>query len=83
MEKIMSILKFARTAAAASALAMLPVHAVAQTTATAPVRVEAPMVGANEQSEGIGRYIIPIVIVVALGIGLYFAIRDDGNSASA
>ena len=79
----MSFLKTARLAVAASALAMLPVHAVAQTTATVPVRAEAPVTDANDQSNGFGRYIIPIIIVVALGIGLYFAIRDDDNSASA
>lgn len=76
----MSILKIARNAVAASALAMLPAHAIAAT--SAPVRVSAPVQDENAQLEGLSGYIVPIVIVVALGVGLYFALQDD-DAASA
>lgn len=78
----MSILKIARTAVAATALAMLPAHAVAQTAAV-PAPAVAQLSEENDQSEGLRGYIIPVIIVVILGVGLYFALEDDDNSASA
>jgi type IV secretory pathway VirB2 component (pilin) len=76
----MSILKIARNAVAAAALTMIPAHAIA----ASPVRASAPVQSENEQLEGMSGYIVPIVIVVALGVGLYFALsNDDDDAASA
>jgi type IV secretory pathway VirB2 component (pilin) len=77
----MSILKIARNAVAASALAMLPAQAIAAT--SAPVRASATVEDENGQLEGMSGYIVPIVIVVALGIGLYFALQDDDGAVSS
>jgi RsiW-degrading membrane proteinase PrsW (M82 family) len=84
MEKRMTIPKFARTAAAAVALAMLPVHAAAAAPSTLPVLaagVAAQDDPSTESDEGQpffqSDYLIPTVIVIVLALVLYFALEDD------
>ncbi|HZG46914.1 MAG TPA: hypothetical protein VEZ41_11720 [Allosphingosinicella sp.] len=82
----MSVLNYARTAAAAAALAMLPAHAVAAAPSTLPVMaasVAAQGDAAEADDEGgnpfFGDYLIPTVIVIVLALVLYFALEDDGT----
>lgn len=78
---------FLKTAAAAAAIAALPAGAVAAGPAASlsladSARTGAAMAGESNQFETLSQYIVPIAIVIALGLGLYFALEDD-ESASA
>jgi len=84
VEKSMSILKFARSAAAIAAATMLPAHAVAS--APAGMSVAASSIAAAGQEEEAGgdeghpffnsEFLIPTVIVIVLALGLYFVLED-------
>ena len=80
----MSVLKYARNAAVAAAAVFLPAHAIAATPATVPaafeqiVRAGADTDEANGQFAAWNDFLVPAVIVVALGLGIYFLTEDDG-----
>ncbi len=82
----MSVLNYARTAAAAAALAMLPAHAVAQAPSALPGMAAsvAAQDDTAEADEGgnpfFGEYLIPTVIVIVLALALYFGLEDDGDT---
>lgn len=77
--------KFLKTAAAAAAITAMPVSAIAASPASSlsPSRAGASLQEESDQFEGVSQYLIPIVIVVVLGLGLYFALEDDEESVSA
>lgn len=80
--------KFLKTAAAAAAITAMPVSAIAATPAASlsvadSVRAGAALEDESNQFEGLTQYAIPIVIVLVLGIGLYFALEDDEEGVSA
>lgn len=88
MEKDMSVLKIARTAAAAAALAMLPVHAAA---APLPVLASASAVQTDDtataEDDGqpffTSEYLVPTLIVIALALAFYFLLGDDEDTTGA
>jgi hypothetical protein len=84
MEKEMSVLKFARSAAALAALTLLPAHAIAAAPATLPVlaaSVAAQDAPATADDEGQpffqSEYFVPTLIVIVLAIGFYFLLSED------
>jgi hypothetical protein len=82
----MSIRKLAITAALGLSMASAPV--LAQTAPTA--RSGAEMVQASEQSDGewgssssTTTYIIAFFVIVVIGLGIYFAIDDEGDGKTS
>jgi uncharacterized membrane protein len=79
----MSIRKLAMTAALGLSMASAPV--LAQTASTA--RTSAAMVEASAQSDddgassygGTTTYIIAFFVIIVIGLGIYFAIDDEGD----
>lgn len=71
----MKMNKALASVAAAALVASMP----AQAAASAPVRAPADVEG--EQLFG-GSLLIPIIIVAAIGLGLYFALEEDDEPAS-
>lgn len=74
----------------AAAISVLPVASLTATAvqaqSAAPLSVASSRAGAsmdseNEQMFG-GSWIIPVVIVVAIGLGLYFVLDDDDDEES-
>ncbi|OYW45483.1 MAG: hypothetical protein B7Z08_12745 [Sphingomonadales bacterium 32-68-7] len=65
------------SAAAAALVVSAPANAAAE--ASAPLRSSAEVEG-----EGLfgGSWVIPVIIVVAIGLGLYFALEEDDEPAS-
>lgn len=80
----MSVLKYARNAAVAAAAVLLPAHAIAATPTTVPAAFEqisragADLDEANGQFAAWNDFLVPAVIVVALGLGIYF-LTDEGD----
>lgn len=77
---------FLKTAAAAAAIAALPAGAIAASPADSlsvadSVRAGAAMEEESNQFGALGLYIVPITIVIALGLGLYFALEDDESES--
>jgi type IV secretory pathway VirB2 component (pilin) len=64
---------------ASVAAAALVTGTSAQAAASAPVRAPAEVEG-----EGLfgGSFLIPAIIVIAIGLGLYFALEEDDEPAS-
>lgn len=81
----MSVLNYAKAAAAAAALAMLPAHAVAAAPSTLPVLAASVAVQDDSGAEDEGNpfftseYLIPTAIVIALAITLYFVLEEDDD----
>lgn len=76
----MSMLKRARNAAAIAAAVMLPTQAIAanpMSFAMDSMRAAATLEESNGQMEGLSEYLVPAVIVVALGLGIYFVTQED------
>lgn len=79
----MSVLKFARNAAVVAAAVLLPAQAIAATPTTVPsafgsiVRAGADTDEANGQFAEFNDFIVPAVIVIALGLGLYFILDEE------
>ena len=80
----MSILTCARTAIAAALLTALPLQAVAAAPAALPV-MAGTLAVQDESGDGddrhpfLSNYLVPTLIVVALGLGLYFGLADEGD----
>ena len=81
----MGIRKMAMVAALGLSMASAPVLAQ-----TAPARASAPMVQANGQDDEAGwggssttTYIIAFFVVIVIGLGIYFAIDDDGDGQTS
>lgn len=78
--------KLAASATAALALMSATTASAAQPQragAMQAVRANDKMNDGNGQFEGLGGYIIPVVIVIALGVGLYFALDDDEDNSTS
>lgn len=78
----MGIKKIALVAAIGLSMASAPVMAQ-----TAPVSRSAPVLAeANAQDEGYGgtsTYIVAFFVIVAIGLGLYFALNDDDEGRTS
>lgn len=79
--------KFLKTAAAAAAITAMPVSAIAASPASSlsvadNMRADASLENENNQFEGLTQYAIPVVIVIVIGLALYFALDDDGDGVS-
>lgn len=77
---------FLKTATAAAAIAALPASAIAAGPAASlsvadSVRAGAAMEEESNQFEALSQYIVPIAIVIALALGLYFALEDDESES--
>lgn len=90
----MILSRLAKTAAAMALITALPAQATAaaavrpaqslpSTTVALPTdaRAGAALAGESEQWDGISTYILPAVIIIALGLALYFSL-DDGEGQS-
>lgn len=80
----MPVLKSARYAVAAAALAMLPVHAAAAAPATLPALAASAALQGETADDGHpflrSEYLVPTLIVIALAVGLYFILEDGGDA---
>jgi hypothetical protein len=79
----MSLLKFARNAATVAAAALLPAQAIAATPVSAAfdqLRAGATLEEENGQFGEYNDYLVPVVIVVALGLGIYFILDSYDDS---
>lgn len=78
---------FAKSVVAIAAMTMVPVAATASSVAplsvAAGVRSDAQLQGESNQFEDATQYIIPIVIVIAIGLGLYFALEEDDEDGAS
>ena len=81
----MSVLKFARNAAIAAAALALPAHAIAATPTTVPAafnniaRAGASLDEANDQFSAWNDFLVPAVIIIAIGIGVFLLTDEDDN----
>ena len=77
----MGMKKIALAAALSASMASAPVMAQTTTQPAAIERSSAVMGDANAQSEGFPWLII--FVVIAVGIGIYFAVQDNGTGPTS
>ena len=84
----MSVRNAVKSIAAAAVMTVMPIHAASASPASSlsvagGLRADAALQGENNQLEDLSAYIVPLVIVIALGIGLYFVLDDEDESVSS